>query len=267
MSVATRYRALLLAGSRGGVDPLLAGTGCSHKALLPVAGIPMIERVAAAVDAAGPFEMLAVSTDDQDILEAVPTLRRLFSAGKAERSASGASPAASLLAYRESIPSEDGLFVTTADHALLTPEMVREFLAAAESSPADVVVGVVPASVFRRAYPDLPRTFIRFRDEAFSGANLFAFKTADSAAVARFWLRAETNRKRPWRLIGLFGIANLLRFVTGRLDTERAMSEASRILGTSVALVPMAYAESAIDVDRPSDLDVVARILSAREAV
>jgi CMP-2-keto-3-deoxyoctulosonic acid synthetase len=267
MSVAARYRALLLAGSRGGVDPLLAGTDCSHKALLPIAGVPMLERVAAAVDEAGPFEMLAVSTDDEDILQAVPTLERLASAGKAERAASGSSPAASLLAYRESIPPADALFVTTADHALLTPEMVREFLAAAEASPADVVVGVVPASVFRRAYPDLPRTFIRFRDEAFSGANLFAFKTANSAAVARFWLRAESNRKRPWRLIGLFGIANLLRFVTGRLDTERAMSEASRILGTRVALVPMADAESAIDVDRPSDLDVVVRILSAREAV
>ena len=44
MSEALRYQALLLAGSRGGSDPLLEGTGCSHKALLPVGGVPMLER-------------------------------------------------------------------------------------------------------------------------------------------------------------------------------------------------------------------------------
>jgi len=264
MSDALRYQALLLAGSRGGNDPLLEGTGCSHKALLPVGGVPMLERVATTLDDSGLFEKIVVSTDDTEILNAVPTLRRLAGTGKAEQSTSGASPAASVLAYRESMPAEVALLVTTADHALLTPDMVRHFVSAVDNSSADVVVGVVPASVFRREYPQLPRTFIRFSDDPVSGANLFAFKTRESAKVARFWTRAELYRKRPWRFIGLFGILNLLRFATGKLDSIRAMREASRVLGARIELVRMPYAECAIDVDRPSDLAVVGEILAAR---
>ena len=64
--------------------------------------------------------------------------------------------------------------------------------------------------------------------------------------------------------MGLLGILNLLRFVTGRLDSVRAMREASRVLGARIELVRMPYAECAIDVDRPSDLAVVGEILAAR---
>ena len=41
--------ALVLAGSRPGPDPLLAGTGLATKTLLPVAGQPMLAHVLAAL--------------------------------------------------------------------------------------------------------------------------------------------------------------------------------------------------------------------------
>ena len=41
--------ALVLAGQRRGTDPMAAAAGLSHKALLPVAGVPMLLRVLAAL--------------------------------------------------------------------------------------------------------------------------------------------------------------------------------------------------------------------------
>ena len=42
---------LVLAGSRPGSDPLLTGTGLPSKALLPIAGRPMLAHVLAALEA------------------------------------------------------------------------------------------------------------------------------------------------------------------------------------------------------------------------
>ena len=44
--------AIILAGSRPGSDPLLAGTGLASKALLPVGGQPMLAHVLEALRAA-----------------------------------------------------------------------------------------------------------------------------------------------------------------------------------------------------------------------
>lgn len=266
MSNAPPIHVLLLAGSRGGRDPLLEGTGCDHKALVPVAGVPMLERVAAVLAEARGVERIAVSAGDAAILSEVPTLTRLASEGRAVHAQSGASPAASVLSYRRSMPRDRALVVTTADHALLTAEMIEHFRAEIAERAAEVCVGVVAASVFRKRYPHLRRTFIRFRDKAYSGANLFAFKTVESAEAASFWRRAEAHRKHPWRLVRLFGLSNLLRFATGRLDAPRAVAEASRVIGVSVDLVEMPFAECAIDVDRPGDLAIAGEILAAREA-
>ncbi len=44
-----RWTALLLAGSRPGTDPLAAAHGVDLKALIPVGGVPMVARPAAAL--------------------------------------------------------------------------------------------------------------------------------------------------------------------------------------------------------------------------
>ena len=40
-----RYTALVLAASRGNLDPLAQAGGVSHKTFIDVAGVPMLERV------------------------------------------------------------------------------------------------------------------------------------------------------------------------------------------------------------------------------
>ncbi|MET0313717.1 MAG: NTP transferase domain-containing protein [Hansschlegelia sp.] len=55
--------ALILAGVRPGVDPLAEFAGVSHKALIPVGGVPMLERVVAALRASGRIDRIAVSID------------------------------------------------------------------------------------------------------------------------------------------------------------------------------------------------------------
>jgi 2-phospho-L-lactate guanylyltransferase (CobY/MobA/RfbA family) len=228
--------------------------------------VPLLERVLACLERAlGPVP-LHVSTADAALLAATPALRRRREAGRLVHHAAAASPAASVLAFLTHEGTGGATLVTTADHALLTPEMVRHFVDAAAASDADVVAAVVDAARVRAAFPESRRTFVPLRGGGVTGANLFLFRTPRGAAVARFWMRAEAVRKRPWRLVALFGAEALVRFATRRLDLDAAVAHVARATGVGVAAVRMPFAECAIDVDRPEDLALARRVLAARAA-
>ena len=71
------------------------------------------------------------------------------------------------------------LLVTTADHALLAPRMVRSFCDAAAAGGADLAAALVAKPVVLAEVPATKRTYLAFRDGRYSGANLFAFMTPE----------------------------------------------------------------------------------------
>jgi len=256
-------RALVLAGRRT-PDERNPGGASRPKALEPVGGVAMLERVVGALEATGRFASIAVCSDDASLLRATPGLAAAADRGVLRFAPSGASPAASVAAFLAAEGAAGPVLATAADHALLEPEWVVHFLDAATATGADAVVAVVESSIFRRAFPDARRTFVALRGDAVSGANLFLFRTARGADVARFWVRAESFRKRPWRMVAVFGPVALARFALRRLDLEGALAVASRAMGARVAAVRMPFAESAIDVDTPDDLALANRLVSER---
>ena len=259
----TPIAGLILAGRRGATDPLAKTTGASHRALVPVHGTPMLLRVVQALRGARRVGRIAVSIDDPSALDAVPALREQVRQQALVLHTSAPSPAASVGDLLARLPATEALLVTTADHPLLTPRIVDHFTAEAVARDADVVVGMVSASVLLGAFPEASRTFLRLRGERFSGANLFLFRGPQAQRATAFWSRAERFRKRPWRLVSTFGPLNLALFLLGRLDLEGAFERASRVIGARVCAFPLPFAEAAIDVDKPADLELVSRILAA----
>lgn len=260
ISVVAPVTALVLAGRRLSHDPLAQAKGHSHKARLVVDGMPLIVRVLASLRAASSVGNIVVSTDDATLLSDVDA------AAGVELHASQPSPAASVLDYLRTHPESGAVCVTTADHALLSADMVEYFCAAADRSEADVVVGVITADVFRAQYIESRRTFFSLKGERVCGANLFLLRTPRAIRAVRFWERAGRFRKRPWRLVSLFGFGNLLRFVCGRLDRQTAIDRTSRVLGARVGVVDLPFAAAAIDVDTLHDLATVERILATRKS-
>jgi CTP:molybdopterin cytidylyltransferase MocA len=259
------FSALILAGRRGPQDPLAVSRGATHRALLPVAGVPMLLRVVRALRAAG-LSRLRVSIDAPELLDAHPELAALRREGALRVQPSADSPSRSVAAAL----ADDAMLpclVTTADHALLTPEMVLHFLSEARGAEADLLIGMVAATLVQAAYPETRRTYLRLRGEAWSGANLFAFRTPRARRVADFYVRAERFRKQPWRLVAAIGPSLLLLYALRRLDLDGALARGSRRIGARVAAVRMPHAEAAIDVDREGDLVLAERILRARESV
>jgi GTP:adenosylcobinamide-phosphate guanylyltransferase len=256
------FTALVLAGSRGSADPVASAAGLPHKALVPVAGRPMLLRVIDTLRQCPEIGRIVLCLEDLGLPRREPELAFLLAEGKLSIVPAARSPAASVLAVLETLPDAVPLLVATADHPLLTPEMIRHFLSSLGG--AEAAAAVASESVIAAAYPETKRTYIRLSDGGYSGCNLFAFTDADAAAAARFWTKVERYRKQPWRLFAAAGPRALLSFLLGRLDLAAAAERLSRVLGLRLRVVTMPFAEAAIDVDKPSDLALVEKILAAR---
>ena len=255
--------ALILAGSRGPDDPMAKAAGVSHKALLPVAGVPMLLRVTEALRATCGIGRIYVCIEDARVIARVPALEALRTAGELEIVPAAESPAASVAAALGRIDLAQPLLVTTGDHPLLTPAILQRFLASAPKD-CDLAVALAPADVVAAAYPGAIRTFYRLGKRRFSGCNLFLVRSPNVARVAAFWRRMEGHRKRPLRLIWEIGPLAVVKVLLGLMDAEQAFAYLSRKAGATIRHVELPVADAAVDVDKPADLELVERIFAAR---
>jgi CTP:molybdopterin cytidylyltransferase MocA len=259
--VSVTRQALVLAASRP-QDPVARHAGQSHKALVPVGGVPMLIRVLRVLRASRSIGGIAVCLEaGAPVAGAEPELQALLADGAVTLIDAASTPSRSVLAALGTLPLP--LLITTADHPLLSAAMIDRFCAAVPVD-ADAAVAVVRASLLQRSYPNAIRTYYRFAGEGYSGCNLFLLQSPDALRVVELWTRLERHRKQPWRLIAEVGPIALLRFLLGRLDLEGAMHHLSTRVGAKVRAVEMPFAEAAIDVDKPADLELAEAILARR---
>jgi GTP:adenosylcobinamide-phosphate guanylyltransferase len=229
--------------------------GVATKALLPVAGQPMVARPVTALLAAAPIGDVRVLSQSPELLAAaLPTDARVSQQG------SSASIAATLDALCTDPATAWPVLVTTADHALLTPAMVEQFIT--DAAGADLAIGVVEQATLLARLPETKRTWLRFRGGAYSGANLFALAGPQVTSALALWRGVEQDRKKGWRVIAALGWPVLIGAVLRLRGVDATADAIGRRLGLKVRVVRMADPLAAVDVDKPDDHRLVEAILS-----
>lgn len=246
----TPFTALILAGSRGGIDPVAEYAGVSHKALVVLDGDTLLARVAGALRIAGATR-IAVSTNDTAVRDHAIQLGL-------EPIASADGPSLSVRQAIEALGTP--LLVTTADHALLRPEWVQRFRSDLPSD-IDVVALLARRGQVEAAAPGTRRTYLRFADGDWSGCNLFYFATPRAAGAVDLWRQVEVDRKRPWRIVRRLGLATMARYLTRRLTLADTVARLGRLADVRATTIESPFGLAAVDVDTPADLDLVTRLL------
>lgn len=245
---------LILAGSRPGApDPVASAEGVSHKALVEIAGRPMLAHVASTLRGAG-IARLAVVANDPQVIALAEELDCEVIAAAAGPSASVADAFAKLGAP---------MLVTTSDHALLRAEWVSQFLADAPAE-ADVAILLARREAIEQAMPGSRRTYLRFADGQWSGCNLFLLASDNARAAIESWKLVEADRKRPWRIAARLGIGMLVNYALGRLTLSAAIAQLGRRTGIEARLVAACDGLAAVDVDKPGDLADVRALMAER---
>jgi GTP:adenosylcobinamide-phosphate guanylyltransferase len=231
--------------------------GAPNKAFVDIAGTTLVGRVINALRAAPSIERILVVAP-QHVREH-PDLARAD-----ELRCDGERISQSLRNGLRDLPNDRCVLVAASDLPVLTPDAVEHFVVAAGALDADVVYGCVERRVHLARFPEVPHTWARLRDGVYCGAGLFALKPRALPLLERFIETLGAARKHPFKLAALFGWDVLLRFATGHLSIAQAESRATKILGAPVRALISPYAESAVNVDRASDV-ALAQALVAGE--
>ena len=246
--------ALILAGSRSEADPLAKVENVSHKALIRIGGLTMLERVHRALERAGVRRIYVSASDDEVV--------RLAEALGAIVVPPAAGPSGSVARVFEQ--SGAPLLVTTSDHALLRPQWIRDFV---QDAPAgcDVAMLLAERKTVEKAVPGTQRTWLRFADGQWSGCNMFLLNGAGAAKALQVWSAVEADRKRPWRIVGRLGLGTLLSYALGKLTLAEGVRRLGKRNGLAAQVIAARDGEAAVDVDKPEDLVLVRKLLAQRE--
>jgi GTP:adenosylcobinamide-phosphate guanylyltransferase len=256
--------ALVLAGARTDRDPVARMAGVSNKVLANVGGEPMISRVLQTLEKAHTVGKRILCGPAWETVQGNPFLGTLIESGNVQWVEPQQGPSLSVGRFLHEHPQEFPILITTADHALLTAEMVDYFLREAQQVRADVAVGLVPYSLVVASYPQSKRTVTRFTGGGFCGCNLFVLFTPKAERMVEFWSHIERERKHPLRLIRTLGGLVLVRYVLGRLSLSDALDRLGRRLDLHVKEILLPFPEAAIDVDTSADLALAEQILAER---
>jgi GTP:adenosylcobinamide-phosphate guanylyltransferase len=248
--------AIVLAGQRPGIDPLAQAFATDLKALVPVGGEPMVRRPVRALSNSPSVGRIIVLAQQAERIADALTMEDV------EVRESQGTIAETILGLCADPATAWPLLVTTADHALLEPAMIEEFCAAAERS--DIAIGLVQRETLLQRLPQTKRTWLPFRGEAVTGANLFFLRSAAVAPAVELWRSVEQDRKKAWRLISLLGSFLLAMALLRQLGLDEVMARAGQKLRLDIKAVRLTNPLAGVDVDKVEDHILVEAILAGR---
>lgn len=244
-------QAIVLAGQRNH-GALRTVSEVLYEGDIPILGRPMLDWVLDGLANAQSVDRIVVvgpASAARPGVQLVPMREDLF---------------ANIMAGLDRIEPTDRILIATGDIPLLERSVVDAFVRMAPS--ADLVYPAVPKAAVEALFPDAQRTYVRLREGVFTGGNIFL---VDPTILPRVREQAEillSHRKSPIKLVKDIGMTLLVKFLVGQLSIADAERRIYQLLGVRGRGLIFPYPEVGVDVDKPSDLDVVARHLAARHA-
>jgi GTP:adenosylcobinamide-phosphate guanylyltransferase len=268
MSETRKVTALILAASRLGPQDVVAQSqNVSHKCLITLDGMIMLERVVREIKAAKDIERIFVSIENEEIIDSVPFLKEMREKGEIQCVQSRENLYLSVTGATKEIDNPFPLVITTADNALHTTEMIDYFCKELLSSNPDAGIAMTPASVILEAYPEGKRAFYHLKDGNWSSCNLYALMNEKALASTKAFEGGGQFGKNPQRVLKAFGFVFMVLYRFSLASLATLGKRLSRRWGIDLKLITMPYADAPIDVDNLGDVILTEKILKTRRAV
>lgn len=257
-----KLAAVVLAGqSNREEDPLREHARGGPKALIPIAGRPMVTYVLAALAASRTIRRIVVvgTLPEMDPALSVPLDRVACQGDLIPNVLCGIQRAVELG------PDLDGVLLTGSDLPLLTPAIVDEFVARCLETDHDAYYGIVERSVMEARFPTSRRTYVRLADGEFAGGDLLLLRQGAAGLNTALWHRLATARKSPLRQIWMLGGPGpVLKLLTHRMSLAEAEARASKAFHVRARVIVCPHPELGMDVDKPCQLEIVSAELKTR---
>jgi GTP:adenosylcobinamide-phosphate guanylyltransferase len=239
----------------GGKMPLELQATCSveERALIPVAGVPMIDRV---------LESLRGLPECEEVFLVAPPETLKHVGQRAVGLAAGNTLSGNLVAGAERARSQE-ILIVTADVPLATSGTWTNFLQAAWDKGLEAAYPIVRRQTAEAQFPGGKRTYAHLREGSFTGGNGFIMPRLKIAELQTLIEAGYGARKKPWVLAQMLGPGFIARAVTRQLSIPALETKMSGLLTCRAGAVEVSDAAIAFDVDKPSDLQIAEARLAA----
>jgi len=234
-------------------EPLYEYTQGKPKALLDIAGKPMLQWVLDAFIHSPRVEHIVLVGFTEP--EAVRCTKPLFHVPDQDDML--ANIRAGMVKSLEVNPDQTHVLMAASDIPGITGSMVDWVVENSTKNNADLIYNVVRKETMEKRFPAANRTYLRLRDGDYCGGDLGAVR-ADLELIDReIWHVLISQRKNPVRQALTVGLDTLFGVITRTATLDRTVKRACRSLKIYGVAVECPWAEIAMDVDKPHQLEIL----------
>jgi GTP:adenosylcobinamide-phosphate guanylyltransferase len=235
-------------------EPLYDATQGHPKAMVDVAGKPMVQWVLDAISESSNIEnVIIVGLTDKSGLKCSKKMYFVSNQGKmVENLQAGAKK------VLEVNDKAEYVLIASSDIPGITGEMVDWVVKTELEEKVDIVYNVIQREVMEKRYPGSKRTWTKLSDMEVCGGDLNAARISMIVDDdTELWEKITNSRKNPLKQAALIGYGTALMLLAGRLSLQDAETRVMSRMNISGRAIVCPYAEVGMDVDKPHQLEIM----------
>ena len=234
-------------------DPLYTYTNGDSKALVDVAGKPMIQWVLDALsDAKHVDNVILIGLSPKSGVTCKKPLHYISNQGRML-----ANVVAGVNKALELDPKAEYVLVASSDIPGINAEMVDWLIETCMQTKEDIYYGVIPREVMETRYPGSNRTYTKLKDIQLCGADMHITHIRMATEHLDMWEELIGNRKSPLKQAATIGFGTLLKVATRSITLDDLVVTVTKRLGITGRPIIWGHAEPGMDVDKPHQLELI----------
>ena len=242
-------------------DPLYTYSHGDSKALIDVAGKPMIQWVLDALGAAKKVDnVIIVGLSPKSGITCKKPLHYVSNQGRML-----ANIVAGVNKALEINKRNKYVLIVSSDIPALKAEMVDWLINTCMETKDDIYYGVCPKDVMEARFPGSRRTYTHLKDMDVCGADMNITHVRMTTEHLDMWESLIGSRKSPLKQASIIGFGTLFALFTRRLTLEDAVRRVCERIGIKGRAIVWPHAEPCMDIDKPSQLELLGEDLRRQQ--
>jgi len=242
-------------------DPLYADAKGDAKALIDIAGKPMIQWVLDALSEAKLVDnVIIIGLTAKTGLHCSKPVTYISNQGRML-----ANIVAGVEKTLELHDKAEYVLIVSSDIPAIKGEQIDWLIETAMQTKDDIYYGVCPREVMETRFPNSHRTYTKLKDMQVCGADMNIAHVRMATEHLDMWEELIGNRKSPLKQAATIGFGTLFLLAAGRLTLADAVERVMKRIGITGRPIIWGHAEPCMDVDKPHQLEIMRADLATKE--
>ena len=243
-------------------EPLYEYTQGKPKALIDIAGKPMIQWVLDALDQSDSVDDIVIvglepsdAFSSQKVKAYVPN-----QGGLLENLRAG------VVKILEINPNAAHVLAVSSDVPTIKPEMIDWVVEETMKTDEDLYYFVIAKEVMEKRFPGSNRSFTTFKDISLCGGDINVIRTMTMTGNDELWEKIIASRKNAFKQASLIGYDILFQLLFKAIKLQDTVTKVKKRLGITGRVIVSPYAEIGMDIDKPHQLEIVREDLAKQSS-